>query len=55
MSQPMSDVPLQTAAPPQPGPAEEITVGKTVTFTESGTEVPVFTMTLGGETISLLP
>ncbi len=51
----MSDVPLPTAASPQPGQAEEITVGQTVTFTESGTEVPVFTMTLGGETISLLP
>ena len=42
--------------PPRPaGPQELITVGKTESLTESGEEAEVFTMTLGGETINLLP
>jgi hypothetical protein len=43
------------AAPSRPPVADEITVGKTVTPAASGQEVRVFTMTLGGETIPLLP
>ena len=51
----MSDLVTQTSAPPQPGQRGEITISKTVMLTRSCNETEVFTMTLGGETISLLP
>ncbi|HOC56871.1 MAG TPA: hypothetical protein PKI20_14720 [Verrucomicrobiota bacterium] len=51
----MSDPQSHTPAAPHPAPQEEITVGKTVIFMQDGKEATVFTMTLGGETISLLP
>jgi len=51
----MSDFSTQATAPPQAGQLSEITVGKTVVATESGKAAEVFTMTLGGETITLLP
>ena len=51
----MSALETQTQAPPQPAPREAITIGKTVVLTESGKEAEIFTMTLGGETIDLLP
>jgi hypothetical protein len=51
----MSDFETQAAAPPQPDQGSEITVGKTVVATDNGKAADVFTMTLGGETISLLP
>jgi hypothetical protein len=51
----MSDRETQTQAPPQSAPRVEITIGKTVVLAENGKEAGVFTMTLGGETIELLP
>ena len=51
----MSDFETRASAPPQSGQRGEITVGKTVVVTGSGQEAEVFTMTLGGETIDLLP
>jgi len=51
----MSDPQTHTPAAPLPAPQEEITVGKTVMFMQNGKEATVFTMSLGGETISLLP
>lgn len=51
----MSDAQTHTTAAPQPALQEEITVGKTVLLMQNGKEATVFTMTLGGETISLLP
>jgi len=51
----MSDLVTQAPAPPQSGQRGEITISKTVMLTGSGNETEVFTMTLGGETISLLP
>lgn len=46
---------MQTPASSQSGQREEITVGKTVVLAESGQQADAFTMTLGGETIELLP
>src|SRR5664280_2664022 len=43
-----------TLPAPQSSQRDEITIDKTVVVT-SGQEVEVFTMTLGGETIQLLP
>jgi hypothetical protein len=51
----MSDLETQAAAPPQSDQREEITVGKSVAIAGTGKSVEVFTMTLGGETINLLP
>ena len=51
----MSDFSTQASAPPQPGQQSEITVGTTVVATGDGKAAEVFTMTLGGETIELLP
>ncbi|MGO8929772.1 MAG: hypothetical protein ACLQU3_23140 [Limisphaerales bacterium] len=51
----MSDFSTQASAPPQAGQPSEITVGTTVVATQSGKAAEVFTMTLGGETITLLP
>jgi hypothetical protein len=51
----MSAVETQTQAPPQSAPRDAITIGKTVVLNESGKETGMFTMTLGGETIDLLP
>ena len=51
----MSDLETRSPTPPQSGPREEITVGKTTVVTGKATGVEVFTMTLGGETIELLP
>ncbi len=51
----MSDPQTHTPAAPHPALQEEITVGKSVIFMQNGKEATVFTMTLGGETISLLP
>ena len=54
-SWPMSDFETRTPASSQSGQREEITVGRTSVLTGSGEEAEVFTMTLGGETIDLLP
>src|ERR1019366_9488788 len=51
----MSDFSTQASAPPQPGQQSEITIGTTVVATGDGKAAEVFTMTLGGETIELLP
>lgn len=51
----MSDFSTQVPAPSQSAQHSEITVGKTAVATESGKAAEVFTMTLGGETITLLP
>ncbi len=51
----MTDFATQLPPPPQSDHRDEITVGKTLALTASGQEVRVFTMTLGGETIELLP
>jgi hypothetical protein len=51
----MSAFETQTQAPPQSAPRDGITIGKTVVLNESGKEAGMFTMTLGGETIDLLP
>ncbi len=40
---------------PQAGHRDEITIDKTVVVTGAGQEIEVFRMTLGGETIELLP
>ena len=52
---PMSASETQTQAPPQSAPRDAITIGKTMMLSESGKEAGMFTMTLGGETIDLLP
>jgi hypothetical protein len=51
----MSEFRTQTPALPQPGPRDEITIGKIGMLTPSGEQAEVFTMTLGGETINLMP
>ena len=51
----MSDFRTETPASAQSSQREEITVGRTLAITGSGKAAEVFTMTLGGETISLLP
>src|ERR1035438_10487960 len=51
----MSDSQWQTQAPLDAGPQEVIAVGKNRVLTDRGVEAEVFTMTLDGETIDLLP
>jgi hypothetical protein len=51
----MSAFETQTQAPPQSAPRDAITVGKTAVLSASGKDAAIFTMTLGGETIDLLP
>jgi hypothetical protein len=51
----MSDFQWQSQAPSDTGPQEVIAVGKNRVLTDRGDEVEVFTMTLDGETIDLLP
>ena len=51
----MNDLATRIPASSQSGQREEITVGKTVVHTGNGEATPAFTMTLGGETIELLP
>jgi hypothetical protein len=51
----MNDMEMLTPASSQSGQAAEITVGKTVVHTGNGEAATAFTMTLGGETIELLP
>ncbi len=51
----MSVLNTQTQAPPVSPRRDGITVGKTVVLNEKGKEAGIFTMTLGAETISLLP
>jgi hypothetical protein len=51
----MSDFSTQASAPRQPGQQSEITIGTTVVASGDGKAAEVFTMTLGGETIELLP
>jgi len=51
----MSDLVTRAPAPPQSSQRGEITISKTIVLTGKGDETEVFTMTLGGETITLLP
>jgi hypothetical protein len=51
----MSDLQIRVAPPPQVSPQDEIIIGKTVVVAASGHGAEVFTMTLGAETIRLLP
>ena len=51
----MNTLETRTPVSSQAGPREEITVGKTIVATDNGKEAAVFTMTLEGETIVLLP
>jgi hypothetical protein len=51
----MSDLQSPTQAPLEVDPQELIAVGKTRVLSDRGDEVVVFTMTLGEETIELLP
>jgi len=51
----MSDFASQIQSPHDAGPRDVIAVGKTRVLTERGDEAEVFTMTLGEETIDLLP
>jgi len=51
----MSDFKTQTPALPEPGSRDEITIGKIGMLTAGGEQAEVFTMTLGGETINLMP
>jgi hypothetical protein len=51
----MNDLETLASAPPQPGQRDEIIASKAIVVTGSGQEIEVFTMTLGGETIELLP
>src|SRR5208282_5855206 len=52
---PMNTLETQTRVPAQPATHGGITVSKAVVITESGKEAGIFTMTLAGETIDLLP
>src|SRR5512136_454297 len=51
----MSALETQTQSRLQAAPRDVITIGKTVVLTEHGKEAGIFTMTLGAETIELLP
>ena len=51
----MNTLETRTPVSSQARPREEITVGKTIVATDNGKEAAVFTMTLEGETIVLLP
>ena len=51
----MSGLQWQSQAPPDTGLQEVIAVGKNRVLTDRGEEAEVFTMTLDGETIDLLP
>jgi hypothetical protein len=51
----MNTLETQTRVPAQPATPGGITVSKAVVITESGKEAGIFTMTLAGETIDLLP
>jgi hypothetical protein len=51
----MNALETQTQAAPQSAPRDAITVGKSTVLSESGKDATIFTMSLGGETIDLLP
>jgi len=51
----MSAIETQTQAQPLSALRDAITIGKTMMLSESGREAGMFTMTLGGETIDMLP
>ena len=51
----MSDLATLTVGSPGSSPRDQITIGKAEVVTASGKAAEVFTMTLGGETINLLP
>jgi hypothetical protein len=51
----MSALETQTQVPPQSVPRDAMTIGRTVVLTGNGKEAGIFTMTVGGETIDLLP
>ena len=51
----MSDLEARVPVSPSSGPREEIVVSKAAVAAGSGQAAEVFTMTIGGETISLLP
>src|SRR5512147_722241 len=55
MFPPMSALEMQTLVTPQSAARDAMTIGRTMVLTGNGKEAGIFTMTLDGETIDLLP